>query len=298
MADGRWTDEDVEALLGEVHEALLTFLRARTRLEWFKQKLRWRLTRRYVWPGSPDGLKSLLDETVERDAGVEAFLHHVESQSHRITEAIERYNYAVRRNMEATLGVPLSAFDPAQRAELQRRRITFQGIHDELLRLGRELGDDARPEDFSPLLSLRLAILDEDARQQVFREVCAKVAAEAADRAPDMTPAERDAVAVATELRLRVLDRYHVARLLADSYEEARRLMNFDKNLARYEELAKQPGGDPARDMGRSIRLGAFRKALLTQLGYLETLYPKTAGTHTAERRSLRPPKGAPGQRS
>ncbi len=295
MSDNRWTEADLEALLGEVREALLTFLRARTRLEWFKQKLRWRLTRRYVWPGSPDGLQSLLDETIERDPGVEAFLAHVESHSQQITQAIERYNYAVRRHMEATLGAPLSAFTPAQRAELQRRRITFQGIHDELLRLGRTLGDDARPEDFSELLSLRLAILDETARQQVFGEVCAKVAAEAADRAEDMPPAERDAIAVATELRLRVLDRFHVARLLADSYEEARRLMNFDKNLARYQELAQQPGGDPARDLGRSIRLGALRKALLTQLGYLETLYPKTEGTHTAERRALRPPKGASG---
>lgn len=294
MGDSRWTDQDVDALLGEVREALLTFLRARTRLEWFKAKLRWRLTRRYVWPGSPDGLKSLLDETVERDPGVEAFLHHVESQSQRITDAIERYNYAVRRNMEAELGSPLSALSTAQRAELQRRRITFQGIHDELLRLGRTLGDDARPEEFGELLSLRLAILDESARQQVFGEVCAKVAAEAADRAADMAPAERDAVAVATELRLRVLDRYHVARLLADSYEEARRLMNFDKNLARYAALAQQPGGDPAKDLGRSIQLGALRKALLTQLGYLELLYPKTAGTHTTERRALRPPKGAP----
>ena len=50
-----WTQDEVDERLAAVREALLHFLGERHRLEWFEHRVRWRLSRRYIWPArSPE----------------------------------------------------------------------------------------------------------------------------------------------------------------------------------------------------------------------------------------------------
>jgi hypothetical protein len=118
----RWTPEDVERRLATVREVLLDFLKERTRLDWFKHKLRWRLSKRYIWPGAPEGLDGLLEEAIERDGGVEAFKDYLQTRQRAIVDAIERYNTALQRLMEQEQGAPAERFDEAAAEELRHRR--------------------------------------------------------------------------------------------------------------------------------------------------------------------------------
>jgi hypothetical protein len=283
----RWTPEDVERSLQDVRDELLDFLKERTRLDWFKHKVRWRLSRKFIWPGAPEGFREKLDQAVEHDAGVEAFMEHLEERHRAIATAIERHNLAIQRLMEQQWGVPVSRFNPEALAELRRRRITFQGTRDELLRRARELTPESGTELIPELLSLRLAILSEDVRDEIFSQVAAILAGEKADRDPDMTPAARDRLAQAIELRLRCLDRYHVARLLAENYPEARRLMNVDPLLQRFETLRQAEREAGTVDPGREENLATLREVLLKMLAFLEQIFPTSAGTHERERRLL-----------
>jgi len=173
-----WTEDDVAQALDRVRAALLGFLRERTRLDWFKHKVWWRLSRRYIWPGAPEGAREIVEEKVLRDAGVSALVEHLRRRQREISDAIERYNTAVQRLMERQRGVPAAEFDEASRLELNQRRITFQGTREELLRRARGLTEESGPELFPDLLCLRLAILTEDVRENIFHEVSARVADE------------------------------------------------------------------------------------------------------------------------
>ena len=104
--DTHWTDEVLAERLAVVREALLDFLRERTRLELFKHKVRWRLSRQHIWPGPPEVREATLAEAVEGDFGVEAFRKHIAKHQQVISKAIERYNHAVRRHLEDRRGVP------------------------------------------------------------------------------------------------------------------------------------------------------------------------------------------------
>lgn len=288
--DLRWTSEDVELRLEAVRDELLSFLRARTRFDWFKHKVRWRLSRKYIWPGAPEGLDALLDEAIERDGGIEAFADYLRTRQLSITTAIERYNLAVRRLMEQERGVPVSQFDEASRVLLRERRITFQGTRDELLRRARRLTPESGSELIPELLSLRLAILSEEVRDQLFSEVAAIIADEAADANPEMTTAQRRLLAEETELRLRRLDQIQVARLLAENYAEARRMMSLDEQLGWYESLCREEAAAPGADALRGERIELLREVLLAKLADLEAIFPMTKGTHEREARLLRDP--------
>ncbi len=287
--DEYWSQDEVAKRLEAVREELLGFLRERTRLEWFEQKVRWRLSRRYIWPGGADS--SALDQAVEGDVGVEAFREHLARRKRTISEAIERYNHAVRRHLEVVLGRPVNQFGAAERDRLCQQRITFQGIHDELRRRGRDLTASSGPELIPELLSLRLAILNADARREVFSAVAATLADERADQQGDMGPEERELIAFEIELRLRCLDRYHVTRLLAVNYPEGRRFMKVDRLLERYQELIRQRASLTEPDPWVEARLVVVREVAERSLGFLEQIFPKTEGTHERERAVLR---GAP----
>jgi hypothetical protein len=124
MNDPReWTEDDVAQALDAVRTELLDFLRGRTRLDWFKHKVRWQLSRRYIWPGAPQGARRLVEDMVGNDPGVAAFVEHLRSRQQKISTAIERHNTAVRRLMEQQRGVPAADFDEASRQQLKQRRI-------------------------------------------------------------------------------------------------------------------------------------------------------------------------------
>jgi hypothetical protein len=274
---------------------LLHFLEERTRLDWFKHKLRWRLSKRYIWPGAPEGLTGLLDEAIEKDGGVEAFMAYLRTQQRAITAAIERYNLALLRYMEQERGVPAEKFDEASRTELHQRRITFQGTREELLRRARGLRPDSGPELLPDLLSLRLALLTEDVRAGVFAEVAAQLAKEESASRPDLSPEALRHLAEATALRLRSLDQFHVARLLAESYPEARRLMDVDDLLHRYEAQRREEFAHPGVEPGRAEELEVLRNVLLDKITFLADLFPITAGTHDREISLLRQPSSPGG---
>lgn len=281
----RWTEDDVNQRLDEVREILLAFLRERTRLDWFKHKLRWRLSRRYIWPGAPDDFKQRLNEDVERDVGVEAFLEHLDKRKQEISQAIERYNKAVTRWMEQETGKRVDKFDEETLAALREQKIGFEGIRDELLRCGKHLTKESGPDLLPDLLSLRLAILTEEAREQVFAEVAATLASRAAEETPDMSYEERQALAFEIDLRLRSFDRFHVASLLSESYQEARRLMEFDSLLERFQQLRTTPTPD---DPFFERRLETTHQVLLKELSFLEKIYPRSKDTHDVENAILR----------
>jgi hypothetical protein len=289
--DVQWTDVEVAKRLEGVREALLDFLRLRTRLERFRRKARWRLSRRHVWPGASAADTAALDEAVDGAAGVQAFRTYVVERQRTITEAIERYNHALRRHMEKTLGVPARELDDVARAELHRRRITFQGTRDELRRLARQVGRGSDPESFSELLSLRLALLTEDVRDEIFSEVAALVADEHASEGEEMSVEERELAAMEVDLRLRCLDRYHVARLLAQNYAEARRFMDVDALLQRYRDLAREERVSENPDAVRLGKMAILREVLSKTIAWLEQIFPASAGTHTRETLLLRRPE-------
>jgi hypothetical protein len=283
-----WSDEELARRLDAVRDALLHFLRERHRLGSFKQKIRWRMSRRFIWPGKPEEREALLREAVEDDASVDAFRDYLAGQQRTITDAIERYNLAVRRNMEETLGRRMGQLDAEELEELRRRRITFQGVRDELRRRAGQLeemsGLDALPE----LLSLRLAILTEDARDEILGEVGAFIADRAADADPEMSREDRDLIAMRTELWLRCLDQYHVARLLAKNYAEARRLMGFDSLMKRLRQLATDGPDSPGADQNRRRKIEILRSVLRKYLTFLEEIFPASRGTHSRESAVLR----------
>ena len=282
-----WTEDELAQRLEGVRDELLGFLRERTRLEWFKHKVRWRLSRRYIWPAGAESAGEMLDEKVEDDVGVEAFHEHLAQRKRTISEAIERYNHAVRRYLEELKGRPVSRFAPEELEEMRQRRITFQGVHDELRRRARTVTVESGPEHIPELLSLRLAILNEDARDEVFSSVAATLAAERADQ-QDLTAAERDTVALAIELRMRCLDRYHVARLLAVNYNEARRFMQVDDLLEWFQDVARQRRQATEPNPQHDARLALLREAIERSLGFLEEIFPRAAGTHERERALVR----------
>jgi hypothetical protein len=285
--DDYWSEEEIAQRLEAVRDELLAFLRERTRLEWFEHKVRWRLSRQYIWPAGGESSEERLDEAVEDDVGVEAFHAHLAERKRSISEAIERYNHAVRRRLEVVEGVPVARFSPHAREQLRQRRITFQGVHDELRRRARALTPESRPELIPELLSLRLAILAEDARGEVFGAVAGLLADERADQ-EDLSPEDRELAALEIELRLRCLDRYHVARLLAVNYSEARRFLQVDELLAWYQELARQRRQAAAESPRDEARARLLREVIGRSLGFLEEIFPRAAGTHEKERALLR----------
>jgi len=284
----RWTDAEVAKRLEGVREVLLDFLRLRTRLELFRRKARWRLSRRHVWPGASAADRDALDEAVDSAASVEAFRTHVTERQRTITEAIERYNYALRRHMEEALGVSAGEFDDEAREELRRRRITFQGTRDELRRLARQVGRDSGPELVPELLSLRLGLLTEDVRDEIFSAVAALVADERSGAGDEMSASQRELATMEIELRLRCLDRYHVARLLAQNYAEGRRFMELDGLLQRYRDLAREEHDSEKQDAVRLGKMAILREVLSKSIAWLEQIFPQTAGTHTREMLLLR----------
>jgi len=286
-SDTYWSEEEVQRRLGAVREELLEFLRERTRLEWFEQKVRWRLSRQFIWPASPESSHYTLEKAVAGNVSVEAFRKHLEKRKRSITEAIERYNHAVTRKLEVELGCERSDFDDAQMEELRRRRITFQGVRDELRRRARVLGPDSDPSLIPETLSLRLAILTEEVRVSIFHDVAALVADEHADARGGMTPVDREILAMETELRLRCLDRYHVARLLAVNYSEGRRFLALDRLLEDYRELrTSRAAGEP--DPVARARAAILRDVLQRSIAFLEEIFPSSTGTHDREMRLLR----------
>ena len=218
-------------------------------------------------------------------------------QQRTISDAIERYNHALRRHAEEKAGRPLAELDEATREELRRRRITFQGIRDELLRVARWVTADSRPSLLPELLSLRLAILVEEVRDEIFSYVSATVAEEHADTSVDIAPAERDLVAFQTELRLRCLDRYHVAKLLAETYDEGKRFMKLDALVEQYQALARELRGVDSPDPIRAARLELYREVLAKTVAFLEEIFPSTAGTHDRITALLRPAPAAQARR-
>jgi hypothetical protein len=283
-----WTQKEVDERLAAVRAALLHFLGERHRLEWFEHKVRWRLSRRYIWPaGSPEERETLLNEAVEDDVSVEAFRDYLVTQQKTIANAIERYNHAVRRHMEQELSKPLGEFSDKERTQLRRRRITFQGTRDELCRVARDVRADSSPTLIPELLSLRLAILTHDVRDQIFGEAAAFVAYDAAD-ANDLAEEERDLIAVRTVLWLRCLDQYHVAKLMADTYTEARRLMDFDELIERLQQRVREERDSPGADATRVERIEIIRDVLRRYIEFLEESFPSSAGTHTREATILR----------
>jgi hypothetical protein len=134
---------------------------------------------------------------------------------------------------------------------------------------------------------MRLAILSEEVRDQIFSEVAAIIATDRADEL-GLSGFERTLLAEETELRLRALDRFHVARLLASSYAEGRRFMGIDELMEVFGALAAEERKDPGREQGRPRRLDTLRAVLNTELSYLEQIFPKTAGTHDRDRSLLR----------
>lgn len=281
----RWTQRDVDQRLDKVREVLLSFLRSRTRLDWFKHKVRWRLSRRTIWPGGPEGLDALM-AAVDRDAGVEALVSHLAAERAAIVGAIEHYNTAVRRLMEQEVGSEVSVFDPEAMGKLRQARITFEGTRDELLRRARDLTPNSEPELVPEILSMRLALVSEEVRDEIFSEVAAIVAGERADLA-DLTSEQREGLAEELELRLRALDRFHVASLLAESYAEARRFMEIDRLMETFERLHHDELAAPGADPRRTARLHLLRDALNLEITFLERIFPKTAGTHRRERQRL-----------
>jgi len=288
-ADPYWTQDELDRRLLKVREALLEFLRERTRLDWFKQKVRWRLSRRYIWSAAAQDVSATLEEAVEGNAGVVAFRNHLETRKRSISEAIERYNHAVRRHLEETRGQPVDAFDAAAREQLRQRRITFQGIRDELRRRAQKLTRESGPELIPEILSLRLGILTEEMRDQIFSEVAALVADEFSDSRGGLPSDERDLVALETELRLRFFDRCHAARLLAVNYAEARRFLELDTLLAWYRDLIYERNMDPdGTNPKREATIAVLRDVLQRSLLFLEEIYPSSVGAHDREQASLR----------
>jgi len=283
----RWTQTDVDERLKEVRNELLQFLGERTRLDWFKQKVRWRKSRQYVWPGAPDGLASLLDEAVESDAGVSAFVEHILQRQTAIANSIDRYNTTLRHFMEQECGKPVADFPPDLKQRFTQARITFQGTRDELLRLARDTAA-GRDIDWKELLSMRLAMLNEDARLQIFREVCALVADEVELANPDMRPEQRGVFARTLQVKLQWQDRRHVAPLLAETYNEARRILDFDTLFANYETLRRKASEAGPGDPFDVELLATTRAVLLSMIELIEQLFPKAAGTHEREMNSLR----------
>ena len=282
-----WTEEEVSKRLNGVRSALLEFLKERTRLDWFKHKARWRLSRAFIWPGAPVDFKQRLDEAVEHDVGVEAFMAHLEKQKRTISNAMERYDTALRRWFEQMAGCRVEEFDTERRAALRSRRINFARTRDELLECAGKLTPDAAREPISELLSLRLAVLNEDARDQLFAEVSATQAALMADEDEKISHEEQEILAFEIEQRLRCLDRYHVAALLAVSYPEARRLMQIDHLLDQYQnerDKSEQTAEDPYRER----RIAAIRGVLLNEIGFLEKVFPHSKETHDRELALLR----------
>jgi hypothetical protein len=283
-----WTQEELDTRLAAVREALLHFLNERHRLEWFEHRVRWRLSRQFIWPAhSPEDREVLLHEAVADDVSVEAFRDYLTTQQKTISDAIERYNHAVRRRMEEELDKPLSTFDEVERERLHRRRITFQGTRDELRRIAREVRADSPPDLMPELLSLRLAILTREVRDQIFGETAALVAYEAAD-SNDLSEDERDLLADRTLLWLRCLDHYHVVELMAENYAEARRLIGFDTMIEQLQQRIREERGSPGTDPTRIDRIDTIRGVLRRYIEFLERLFPSSAGTHTRESTILR----------
>jgi hypothetical protein len=285
-----WSQEELDKRLAAVREALLQFLSERHRLEWLEHKVRWRLSRRFIWPArSREERAALLDEAVAGDVSVEAFRDYLTSQQRSISDAIERYNHAVRRNYEEEAGKPVADFGSDERGELRRRRITFQGTRDELCRVARTLRQDSPVDRFPELLSLRLAILTREVRDEIFSEAAAFVADEAAD-AEDLDEETRDLLAYRAERWLRCHDQYHVARLLAKNYAEARRLMSYDDLLNRLQELVAEERETPEPSLKLRERIAVLRGVLRRYTAFLEEIFPASADTHTREATVLRQP--------
>ncbi len=79
-----------------------------------------------------------------------------------------------------------------------------------------------------------------------------------------------------------------MAALLAESYLEARRLMDFDHLLEQYTtEREHQPGtGDESAF--RERKMAVIREVALTATVFLERIFPHSKGTHTRELSLLR----------
>ncbi|MBN1945387.1 MAG: hypothetical protein JW797_06890 [Bradymonadales bacterium] len=285
----RWTEQDVAERLAEVQQKLLAFLRERTSLDLFKHKVRWSLSRRYIWPGDPGDTSERLKEAVEQDGGVEALMDHLDRWKKMISQAIERYNWAVKRWMEQEQGRKTSDFDEQAKQLLVSRQITFEGISQELLACAAQVTAQSEPEVIPELLSLRLAILNEEDRNRLISEAAAAQAA----TLPGVTPDQKEMRAFEIEQWLHCCDQYHVADKLAKSYNEARRFLEIDRLFQRHDEEIKAEREAPQLDPNRERRIQVLREMLFKKIGYLEQLYPRSKGTHKKDLDRLRILPGA-----
>jgi len=275
-----WNQEDIKERLDAVREELVAFLKERNRLDRYKRRERWRLMRQYIWPGVPEDFRKALEKTVDTEAHVQAILRHLEERKREITSAIERYNHAVRRFMEQERKKVFTQFDEEERSELGRRQITFAGMRDELLRRSRELHPGSSPEIIGEILSLRIGILPAEARDSLFREVARARVEEITGEGKNMDDRERENTAFSIEWNLRIRDRYYIARLLAVTYEEARRLLRIDPMLERIESEIESGRNDPGEEQVHRRRIGILRACALQAMEYLEELWPSSRGTH------------------
>ena len=170
-----------------------------------------------------------------------ALVEHLRSRQRESPMPSTKPQHHVQLLMEPPRGASAADFDEASKQELNQRRITFQGTREELLRRARRLTAESRPDSTSSSWSCA-GHRHRGVRDEIFQRLCTRSAAEA-NMTHGMSQAERDTLAAATEARLRCLDRYHVTRLMAQDYPEARRLMDLDALLERYQRLG-QP--DPA----------------------------------------------------
>jgi len=276
----KWGPRDLEERLGAVRRTLVTFLEERNLLDRYKRKERWRLMRQYIWPGAPGDFRKSLESTVETDAHAHAILQQLEERKREITGAIERYNHAVRRCLEQDRGKPVSDFNEEETRELSRRQITFAGARDELLRKSAEVEPESPPEVVGEILSLRIGILPAEARDALFREV-ARTRAE--ERARDRGGQDEDEIALdalAIEWHLRIRDRYYIARILAGTYEEARRLLRLDDMLEWIDAAIAAGKEDPGKARFHRRRADILSGCALLAVRYLEELWPSSRGSH------------------
>jgi len=275
-----WNAEDLKERLDAVRDTLVTFLKESNRLDRYKRRERWRLMRQYIWPGAPDDFRQMLESTVDSNAGAQAILMHLEERKREITSAIERYNHGIRRYMEQQLDKPVARFEEEEKEELHRRQITFACARDELLRKSRSLLPDSPPEIVGEILSLRIAILPAGARDLLFREVATARAEELSRERGGMEERDTELEAFSLEWNLRIRDRYYVARLLAGTYEESRRLLRIDLMfdlIDRESESGKEKHGEEG-DHHR--RVDILRDCIRQAVEYLEELWPSSRGVH------------------
>jgi len=276
----KWSEKDLEERLDAVRRTLVAFLEQRNVLDRYKRKERWRLMRQFIWPGAPDGFRQMLESTAETDAHAHAILRNLEERKREITGVIERYNHAIRRYLEQECGKPIAEFDEEEKGELSRRQITFAGTRKELLRKSRELEPDSPPEIVGEILSLRIGILNAEARDALFQEVARTRAEESAGDRGGLTEEEIELEALAIEWQLRIRDRYFIARILAATYEEARRLLRVDDMLEWIDAAMAEAEKAPDRRRFLVRRAEILGDATRLAVRYLEELWPTSLGAH------------------